>query len=251
MPGKGKVAYQIAYAFTSFSPHETPPWAVALWAAFNQSDFTDPPVCPLPPSGELPARETRDVYLFHPRHAFNRSQQDNGDVDGDVFFMCEDLLTNQSKAQGEDYQWISHWSLTLIPRFGQYQNCNNYGPGPPPGGAANTCLGNEHFWVGHEATLGMGADGGQCVLPNALTGEWFSLPEPGRCAAGVTPDGKACTWTATRVKTIDAQCLLKHAYIAACQADGRAPFRRAKDKFVQAFASDDQAEGGCPRLDGP
>ena len=65
------------------------------------------------------------MYIFHPRHEFNISQQDNGDADGDVYFVCEDLLTNASKAQGEDYQWLTHWSLELVPKWGQYQNCNN------------------------------------------------------------------------------------------------------------------------------
>ena len=143
-----------------------------------------------------------------------------------------------------DYQWITQWSLDLVPRWGQYQNCNNYG-------AANNCLGNEHFWVGHEAALGLGApDGGQCV-DNKLVGEWFSLPLGGKCAAGASPDGKACTWSEKRIKTIDAQCMLKHGYIPACKTDGRAPFAAAKKIFLAAFASDDPAKGGCPALPGP
>ena len=56
--------------------------------------------------------------------------------------MCEDLITNSSQAMGEAYQWITQWTIEHIPRWGQYQNCNNYG-------ATNKCFGNEHFWVGH------------------------------------------------------------------------------------------------------
>ena len=91
---------------------------------------------------------------------------------------------------------------------------------------------------------------GQCVR-NPYVGEWFSLPEGGKCAAGTRPDGKACTWGARRVKTIDAQCMLKHGYVAACGKDGRAPFAAAKTIFLDAFASDDPAKGGCPALPGP
>ena len=29
---------------------------------------------------------------------------------------------------GENYEIISQWNLTLVPRWGQYQNCNFYGP---------------------------------------------------------------------------------------------------------------------------
>jgi len=242
-PGKGTVKYDLNYTFFDFTTG-TAPWAVELWSDFNRSDFTDPMVCPTPQLGAVAEPATQEHYIFHPRHEFNISAQDNGDANGDVYFTCQDLLTNQSQAMGEDYQWISHWSITLIPRWGQYQNCNNYG-------AANNCLGNEHFWVGHEAALGMGEpDGGQCVT-NPLVGEWFSLPVGGQCADGVAPDGKACTWVATRQKTIDAQCLLGHKYIEACLADGRAPFEQAKAKFLAAFGSEDPAQGGCPGLPGP
>ena len=242
--GGSHIQYNITYNFTSFIGGSTPPWAQALWKDFNRSDFITPPLCPLPPSGQIPKAKEQTIYIFHPKEEFNISQQDNGDVDGDVFFVCEDLLTNSSKAQGEDYQWITQWTLDLVPRWGQYQNCNNYGP-------ANNCLGNEHFWVGHEAALGLGQpNGGQCV-DNPLVGEWFSLPLGGKCPAGKAPDGKACTWSPKRVKTLDAQCMLKHGYIDACKKDGRAPFAAAKKIFLEAFASDDPAKGGCPALPGP
>ena len=56
---------------------------------------------------------------------------------------------------------------------------------------------------------------------------------------------------AKRVKTIDAQCLLKHDYVKACLEDGRAPFKKAKEKFLKAFASEHPLRGGCPGLPGP
>ena len=59
------------------------------------------------------------------------------------------------------------------------------------------------------------------------------------------------SWAAARVKTIDSQCLFKHGYLAACKRDGRAPFVAAKKLFLQAFAKNDVAEGGCPPLPGP
>ena len=154
--------------------------------------------------------------------------------------------------------------------------------------------GNEHFWVGHEAALGMGdVDGGQCVV-NPLVGEWYSLPEGGKCTGGAMPGDGSCTWKATRerppreprlsclapvdlitpmeprivrgrrlahtrtpvaaragVKTIDAQCLFKHGFLAACKADTRAPFTTAQKTFLNAFASTDPTKGGCPALPGP
>ena len=236
-------AYEVVYEFETFVPDAGVPSA---WATFNETDFTHPRPCPLPAGATRPPPPRRqEVYLFHPRHEFNISQQDNGDLDGDVFFVCQDFLANVSEAQpGEDYQWISRWALELVPRWGQYQNCNGY---PDP-----RCLGAERFWVGHEAALGMGApDGGQCA-ENKLTGEWFSLPEGGRCRRGASPGDGTCTWSAARVKTIDGQCLLGHGFLDACRAgDRRAPFTAARDVFVRAFATDDPASGGCKGLPGP
>merc|ERR1719152_864515 len=95
------------------------------------------------------------------------------------------------------------------------------------------------------------ADGGQCVA-NPLTGEWFSLPLGGHCADGQPPDGKACTWRAHRVKTIDAQCLLAHGYLDQClRGEQRAPFLDAESTFAASFHSVDPAKGGCPALPGP
>ena len=73
-------------------------------------------------------------------------------------------------------QWIFLCvrSLALIPRWGQYQNCNGYPP---------VCLGASDFYVDHEAAEGLGLPaGGQCT-DNPDTGEWWSLPAGGKCAA--------------------------------------------------------------------
>ena len=142
------------------------------------------------------------------------------------------------------YQWLSSWTIHHSPHLGQYQNCNGY---PHP-----QCLGAEDFWVGHEAAIGMGAPGGGQCVGNPQVGEWYSLPLGGHCPPGVTPDGKACTWRASRVKTIDSHCLLGHGFIDHCLAgDKRAPFVSAEKSYVAAFASVDPAKGGCPALPGP
>ena len=241
-PGVGPV--RVTIIFDGFEPNTEPAWAAAIWADFDISDYTNPQPCQLPPDGKLPAAIEQQGYIFHPRGEFNISQQDHGDATGDTFFVCQDLLTNQSKAMGEDYQILSSWTVSLVPRWGQYQNCNFYG-------AKNQCYGNEHFWVGHEAALGMGdVNGGQCVV-NPLVGEWFSLPEGGKCADGAAPGDGSCTWAAKRIKTIDSQCLFGHGFLAACKIDGRAPFVAAQKVFLNAFASIDPAQGGCPALPGP
>ena len=57
---------------------------------------------------------------------------------------------------GEAYEWITEWTIDLIPRWGQYQNCNGYNP--------PSCLGASDFYVGHEAAQGLGLPtGGQCT----------------------------------------------------------------------------------------
>ena len=57
-----------------FLANQTAPWAKQLWAGFNRTDFEVPPVCPAAPGGDRP--RTQEVYIFHPRHLFNISQQD-------------------------------------------------------------------------------------------------------------------------------------------------------------------------------
>ena len=180
------------------------------------------------------------IYVFHPANEFNISGQDVGDGTGDVFFVCEDVLTNQGTSVDHHYQWITMWNLLHNPRLGQYQNCNGYPP---------QCLGAENFLVGHEAGNGLGKPlAGQCDR-NPLTGEWWSLPEGGRCRGATTPAGGKCTWVATRQKTIDSKCLLDQlSFKSACAVDGRAPFAVATKVFLIAFAQDDPSKGGCPPL---
>ena len=142
-----------------------------------------------------------------------------------------------------DYAWVSAWRVTVVPRWGQYQNCNGYPP---------VCLGASDFYVGHEAAQGLGLPaGGQCT-ENPETGEWWSLPAGGECAAGEVPGGGSCTWSAVRTKTIDSKCLFtQQGFAAACRNESRAPFTEATAIFLQAFAEDDPSKGGCPALAGP
>mmetsp|Transcript_47115 Transcript_47115/g.123633 ORF Transcript_47115/g.123633 Transcript_47115/m.123633 type:complete len:109 (-) Transcript_47115:92-418(-) len=102
-----------------------------------------------------------------------------------------------------------------------------------------------------EPTGSSGLGGGQCTT-NPLVGEWYSLPSGGECAPAATPGDGTCAWRASLVKTIDAWCLFGKGYLDACKADGgRAPFAKAKELFLSAFASEDDTKGGCPALPGP
>ena len=232
-------AYSNSYRFLDFTAGGELP---GLWDGFDPEEYRHPKPCPLK-GPSLPPPTNQTIFIFHPRHQFNITRQDNGDLRGDAFFVCQDLFTNSSKRPGEDYQWITQWTLEHVPRYGQYQNCNGY-PNP-------VCIGAEDFWVGHEAAIGMGQpNGGRCAR-NQLVGEWFSLPLGGQCRGGARPDGTNCTWRASRVKTIDAQCLFGHGYVQRCLEDRRAPFVSAEKLFTQAFASIDPAAAGCPALPGP
>ena len=233
-PYAGKL--RLTYDFHSFTPHKTWPG----WATLTKANFTSPPRCPNE-GGEDPPAVTKDLYIFHPQNNFNITGQDMGDVTGDVFFTCIDILTGQNTSVDHDYEWITYWQIDLVPRWGQYQNCNGYPP---------QCFGAENYYVGHEAAQGLGLPmGGQCEVNNA-TGEWYSLPAGGKCAAGASPGAAGrCTWAPTRVKTIDSACLFQQrGFAAACKADGRAPFASAAEKFRLAFASEDPSKGGCPAL---
>ena len=122
-------------------------------------------------------------------------RQDIADALGDSIFICDEGMhepdTNKS---------LTHWSLEWVPRWGQYQNCDGWGD-------ERTCMGDENFWVGHQAAEMMGAPlAGQCDA-NPLVGEWWSLPAGGECAPGATPGDGSCTWRATHVKTVASSCL--------------------------------------------
>jgi hypothetical protein len=236
VPGLG--AYKVKYDFLEFKPGGAQP----VWKGFNQTEFTSPEPCPLPPSGALPKPVSVDMYVFHPVGDFTLASQDVGDPLGDTFFMCVEGL---SRGAGRNNS-VTHWTVELVPRFGQYQNCQGWG-------TERKCAGDEHFWVGHEAALAMGYPiAGQCET-NDLTGEWYSLPKGGECKGSATPGDGTCTWRATHVKTVDAGCMLdeQHGFAQSCVAEKRAPFAQTARIFTSAFASDEPSKGGCPPLPGP
>eukprot|EP00756_Hemistasia_phaeocysticola_P014538 Hpha_TRINITY_DN15343_c2_g16::TRINITY_DN15343_c2_g16_i1::g.88382::m.88382 len=211
----------------------------SLWEGFDKDAFYHPEVCGLNETTPAPVNKT--MFIFHPVHKFNISNQDLGDAIGDTFFVCLDLHTNKSSTVDHDYQWITQWEIELIPQWGQYLNCNDYPP---------VCSGANHWYVGHEAAEALGgAKAGQCS-ENPLVGEWWSLPEGGRCAEGKRPGDGSCTWRIVqRTKTIDSTCLFKtQKYGDACIADERAPFPKASATFLAAFKTDDTTTGGCPPI---
>eukprot|EP01062_Namystynia_karyoxenos_P006705 TRINITY_DN1234_c0_g1_i1.p1 TRINITY_DN1234_c0_g1~~TRINITY_DN1234_c0_g1_i1.p1 ORF type:complete len:449 (+),score=108.01 TRINITY_DN1234_c0_g1_i1:73-1347(+) len=220
--------------FINFKPNVTDP---SLWEGFNKEDYLHPKPC-APPADPKPVNQT--MYIFHPKNDFNITGQDLADALGDVFFTCEDFLLNQSSSIDHSYAWITQWEIELVPRWGQYQNCNGYPP---------VCLGANDWWVGHEAANGLAApEAGQCQT-NPEVGEWWSMPAGGLCKEGHRPGDGACTWRKSRrVKTIDSTCLLATGYKAACLKDKRCPFPSATALFNGAFASTDPKRGGCPDL---
>lgn len=221
----------ITYLFSGFEENLDFGW----WSEFNITEYTNPEVC----GDSDPAPINQTMFIFHPVNKFNISNQDLGDAVGDTFFTCLTArMPNTSSAH--DYQWITQWEIEIIPRWGQYLNCNNYPP---------SCNGNGNWYVGHEAAEAIGAGaGGQC-RDNTLVGEWWSLPEGGRCAEGKRPGDGSCTWRIVeRTKTIDSTCLfVTQKYDEACKTE-RAPFPNATGKFLDAFKSEDTAAGGCPAL---
>eukprot|EP00658_Telonema_sp_P-2_P036879 TRINITY_DN26596_c0_g2_i3.p1 TRINITY_DN26596_c0_g2~~TRINITY_DN26596_c0_g2_i3.p1 ORF type:complete len:345 (-),score=55.42 TRINITY_DN26596_c0_g2_i3:151-1185(-) len=229
--GGGNTSTSI-YDFLSFAEGASPTGAI------------DPGRCANPAS----CTETKEIrnssmFIFHPKHQFDIAGQDVGDAVGDTFFVCEDLYNKQNPSMDHNYAWLTHWEVEHLAYYGQYQNCNGY---------PSHCMGSSDWLVGREAALALGSPlAGQCT-PNPLVGNWWSLPERGRCTGEHGPGdtlGVDCTWRAKRVKTIDGLCLIKqHQFLRKCEMDGRAPFGNATVAFEKAFSSDDLSVGGCPCL---
>ena len=111
-------AYSVEYRFLTFAASAEIPH---VWDDFNRSAFSYTPPCPTAASGAPPPPRTQSLYIFHPRHDFNISQQDIADAVGDVFFLCQNLGQSEKALErpaGEDYEWISEWRVELIPRWG-------------------------------------------------------------------------------------------------------------------------------------
>jgi hypothetical protein len=230
--------YNLTYDFSSFLPGLGE--IEQILDAFNETDYFNPMICPAPSSA---APTNVSMWIFHAKHVMDIFGQDLGDEAGDVVFVCQDVIANQSLATDHGYEWLTEWEIELVPRWGQYQNCN----GHPP-----QCIGKENFWVGREHAEYMGAPSSQrqCGASNKPTGVWFSLPIGGQCKNGARPGDGSCTWRIVRrVKTIEGKCLIEgHGFKHACIAEQRSPFPTATQLFKDAFASEDPGKGGCPAL---
>lgn len=183
----------------------------------------------------------KELFIFHPEDNFDLAGQDWGDDLGDVFFICEDMQKNGSHFSSA-YQWISHFLVTFNGTIGQYQNCIGY---------PSSCKGDNDFYVGKEAPLGLGHQvSGQCENNTAI-GNWYSMPVGGQCASLDQLKDGSCSWFPQRLKTINGSCLFDvDDYVALCKQDQRAPFSTAALAFNAAFNSDDPTLGGCPEIVG-
>jgi hypothetical protein len=230
--------YNVSYEFFSFVPSLGD--VEQVWDTFSKAEYTSPMVCP---AESPPAVTNVTMWIFHAKHVMDIYGQDLGNEAGDVVFVCQDVIANQSLATDHGYEWLTQWEIELVPRWGQYQNCN----GHPP-----QCIGNEDFWVGreHAEYMGLPASERQCGSSNELTGMWFSLPIGGQCKEGARPGDGSCTWRiARRVKTIEGKCLFEgRGFKQACITEQRSPFPTATQLFKNAFATEDPKKGGCPAL---
>jgi len=226
--------YNVTYEFSNFLPGLGE--IERVWDTFNKTEYISPMVCP---AASPPALTNVTMWIFHAKHVMDIDGQDVGDEAGDVVFVCQDVIANQSLGTDHGYEWLTQWEIELVPRWGQYQNCN----GHPP-----QCIGQENFWVGreHAEYMGLPAFERQCGASNELTGMWFSLPIGGQCMEGARPGDGSCTWRiARRVKTIEGKCLFEgQGFKQACVAEQRSPFPTATQLFKKAFASEDPSKGG-------
>lgn len=244
-----KLPGSVTYEFTRFKSGTTPDWNTT-WSTMKQA-CAAPPRCKKP-AGVQPMNIT--MYIFHPPGDFEIAGQDLGDPLGDVTFVCQDILGGKPNTTDHNYQWVSEWTIELLPWWGQYQNCNGYG-------AANRCISQETYLVGRETPEyikqpGQTALHRQCGPMDPLLGQWFSLPAGGECKGGAAPSDKpasegGCSWRrAERVKTVDGSgCLITtHDFKSLCSTDARDPFPSATAAFLAAFASEDASKGGCPEV---
>jgi len=103
--------------------------------------------------------------------------------------------------------------------------------------------------VGRERALGLGAGAaqGQCSDIEE-TGSWLSLPDIGECPAGTAVATDGCTWSATRVRSVRAGCIIKDRVLQdiCAQELGHAPMLKSVAIFAAALETSDLAKGGCP-----
>eukprot|EP00036_Acanthoecidae_sp_10tr_P011411 CAMPEP_0182922436 /NCGR_PEP_ID=MMETSP0105_2-20130417/4794_1 /TAXON_ID=81532 ORGANISM="Acanthoeca-like sp., Strain 10tr" /NCGR_SAMPLE_ID=MMETSP0105_2 /ASSEMBLY_ACC=CAM_ASM_000205 /LENGTH=439 /DNA_ID=CAMNT_0025060051 /DNA_START=133 /DNA_END=1452 /DNA_ORIENTATION=+ len=193
------------------------------------------PTCP---NGKAAALE---VVVFHPAGKLDIVGQDVADILGDTMFLC--LAGPNATSAGQQYSEVSMWQLEVWTGYGQYSLCNGY---------PSTCIGNDDFNVGCEASASFKPGCGQCTDNTADFGSWFSLGAKGECAAGAVPDGTTCTWRRVhRSKTVSIQCPSFATFFATCATEKELPFTSSSAKLAKIFASDDVQAGGCPALPVP
>eukprot|EP00035_Acanthoeca_spectabilis_P031346 m.13729 g.13729 ORF g.13729 m.13729 type:complete len:435 (+) comp4704_c0_seq1:40-1344(+) len=207
-----------------------------------ESAFQVPSTCGHPgPTCENGANVPLEAVVFHPTHQLDIAGQDVADRLGDTMFLC--LAGPNASSAGQQYTEISLWDLEVWSGFGQYSLCNGYPP---------TCMGNDNFNVGKEASTGFKPGCGQCTDNSGDFGSWYSLAAKGECTSGGPPDGKHCTWRRIRRrKTVSVLCPSFAGFFAKCAAETAIPFTAASASLGQIFASETVADGGCPALPYP
>jgi len=182
------------------------------------------------------------VYVAHPPNLYNISGQDVADSKGDAVFLCLDSFM----AGKGGYQLLSAFELSIVRNFSQYTNY------PPPGVHG---FGGDGFHVGREAPLFTGTHWGQCeddAYWHHRIGQWFSLPPHGQCTKGKMQLGRDCTWRIERrIATVEMKCLLEDRNFTSKCTGAVAPFLEVEQTLLNAIASEDSTEGGCPRVREP
>mmetsp|Transcript_122950 Transcript_122950/g.244619 ORF Transcript_122950/g.244619 Transcript_122950/m.244619 type:complete len:431 (-) Transcript_122950:177-1469(-) len=179
------------------------------------------------------------VYRVHdqkePLYLENRN---TGDALGDMAFFCD-------VAGLDATQFVTKWSVAANASWGQYGYCLF-------SGGKNMCYGNTGKQVGRESALGASSHvaQGQCSQ-NLVTGSWYTFPDEGRCLPGTAVGTHGCTWSAMRVRTVHASCIIQdHGLKASCAAErGHAPMKTSAAIFEAALATSDITKGGCPDVD--
>ena len=173
-------------------------------------------------------------YVAHPNTSFDVANQDMADALGDVVFVCDETWA----AVANGYDVATLYELEVDTHWGQYALCNGY-----PG----VCFGGNQHAVGRESSFGAyGDDGGKCAS-NEGVGSWFSVPRAGECKADQKV-GRDCSWRILRrVQTITLDCLIKARGLRkeCAKEGGSPPFTKSVRIFEAAFASEDEAKGGC------
>lgn len=182
--------------------------------------------------------QTLNLYRIHSAKEPNQIENRNaGDALGDLSFMCE----KDGAAKFKD-ALVTHWRLETNASWGQYSYCF-FADGHNKCSGGGMHIGRESSWG-----LGAGALQGQCS-DNDDVGSWYALPADGECGPGEPIGTNGCTWTGAKaMRTVLASCIFNDRRLTEVCAEERdhQPYRKAVEVLVQALASDDPSQGGCP-----